>query len=63
MYYTVELLSKDHSVTQYPGPLLLFTFYFILPKTKNNVKNTLCTSIPVRITNNHKFVKGEGRFN
>ena len=39
-------------------PLLLFTFCSVLSKTKNNVKNTLFTSIPVRIMqNNQIFVK------
>ena len=37
-------------------PLLLFSFRSVLSKTKNNVKNTSFTSIPVRIRQNNQIL-------
>ena len=44
---------KDYCHTM---PLLLITFCSILSKTKNNVKNTLFTSILVRIRQNDQIL-------
>ena len=44
-----DLQVQSWYVSKYVSPLLLFTFCFILFKTKNNVKNTLFVSISVRI--------------
>ena len=57
-YVFVEKITVYSKGYCHAMPLLLLTFCSVLSKTKNNVKDTLFSSIPVRIRqNNQIFVK------